>query len=451
MSSHHPIDAWHELLDSSLAAESAGWLDARQRERGLAFGDRPLCTVMRPRFLDTAAYDALRTASASLLSAFRTAGAAAVADRAFREQFRLHDWEHVLLESSPALHVSAPLSRLDAFIDPVTGVPRITEYNGETPAGAGYSDALSTMFLGMPVMRRFLETWTVRPLPAGHHVLGVLLETWHRFSGTRSTPNIAIVDWDDVPTLSEFVLSREYFGSMGYPCVITTPDALAYDGTALRDEHGNRIDLIYKRVLIHELVEHGGLDHPLVRAVCDGNVCLVNPFHCKPLHKKASLAVLSDERNAGRFSGAEREAIARHVPWTRVVEERKTMVDGITVDLVPHILAARERLVIKPNDDYGGAGIVLGWEVDTATWASAVVTALAAPSIVQERIALPAELFPSMINGALSLDDRIVDTAPFCWHGAYMDGLLTRISTSTLVNVTAGGGSTIPTFVVEPR
>ena len=80
-----------------------------------------------------------------------------------------------------------------------------------------------------------------------------------------------------------------------------------------------------------------------------------------------------------------------------------------------------------------------------------IARALAEPYIVQRRIALPSEPFPAIHDGALQLDDRIVDTAPFCWHGAWMDGCLTRISTSTLVNVTAGGGSTIPTFVVEPR
>jgi hypothetical protein len=80
-----------------------------------------------------------------------------------------------------------------------------------------------------------------------------------------------------------------------------------------------------------------------------------------------------------------------------------------------------------------------------------VARAVAEPYVVQRRIALPSEPFAAVVDGALVLDDRIVDTAPFCWHGTHMDGMLTRISTSTLVNVTAGGGSTIPTFVVEPR
>ncbi len=446
-----PVAAWNDGLDPALAQESGEWLEARQRERGLAFGDRPLCTVLRPRFLRTAEYDALRVASASLLGAFRTAGAAAVADPGFRTQFRLTDWENVLLERSPVLHVAAPLSRLDAFIDPTDGIARITEYNGETPAGPGYSDVLAEVFLALPAMRGFAESWSVRPLPVRPHLLNVLLETWHRFRGTRTLPSIAIVDWDDVPTVSEFVISREYFLAMGCACVITTPGALTYEGGILRDADGTIIDLIYKRVLIHELVEQEGLEHPLVRAVCDGAVCLVNPFHCKPLHKKASLAVLSDENNAERFSGAERAAIATHVPWTRVVEERHTTAAGRTVDLVPHINANRDQLVLKPNDDYGGAGIVLGWEVDAATWEGAVQHALETPYIVQQRIALPSESFPALIDGVLAFDDRIVDTAPYCWHGTYMDGLLSRISTSTLVNVTAGGGSTVPSFVVEPR
>ena len=73
------------------------------------------------------------------------------------------------------------------------------------------------------------------------------------------------------------------------------------------------------------------------------------------------------------------------------------------------------------------------------------------PQEAQERIALPREPFAAIVDGTLTLDERIVDTAPFCWDGAWADGMLCRISTSTLVNVTAGGGSTIPTFVVEPR
>ena len=49
-----------------------------------------------------------------------------------------------------------------------------------------------------------------------------------------------------------------------------------------------------------------------------------------------------------------------------------------------------------------------------------------------------------------SLWQRLVDSDPFLF-GTDVAGCLTRLSTVTLLNVTAGGGSTVPTFLIEPR
>jgi len=134
-----------------------------------------------------------------------------------------------------------------------------------------------------------------------------------------------------------------------------------------------------------------------------------------------------------------------------VVEERSTTYGDTRVDLLAFIAANRERLVLKPNDDYGGKGIVLGWTVSDASWEEALRTALAHPYIVQERVELPVEAFPAWLDDRLHIGDRMVDTAPFLVQGAVVDGCLTRIATDPLLNVTAGGGSNVPTFLVEAR
>ncbi|NOT06672.1 MAG: hypothetical protein HOP28_00545 [Gemmatimonadales bacterium] len=443
------IAAWHDSLSPTLAEESAAWLTAELRRRGLFFGDRPLCTVLRPRFLTPEQYQLLRERSAVLLRAFDKALAVALADPAVLAQFGLLDWERTLALESPRIPAS-PVSRLDAFFDPDGGRLRFTEYNAETPAGSAYNDALTELFLAIPAARPFLTSHTLRPLPAVPNVLHALLGAYAEWSGRRERPVIGILDWKEVPTYSEFVLYQRYFHDLGLECVIAdVRDCELSNGRLVAA--GRPIDLIYKRVLIHELIEEGGLEHPIVRAVRTGAVCMVNPFRCKILHKKASLAVLSDERNTRLFDATERRIIDEHVPWTRVVEERTTTFAGRTIDLLPWMAEHREQLVLKPNDDYGGAGIVLGWEVDAAAWSAAVKKALGAPFIVQQRIGLPSEPFPSWADGALQFADRIVDTAPFVFGGSYVDGCLTRVSTATLVNVTAGGGSTVPTFVVERR
>lgn len=456
------VEQYHELLTDELAGESQQALDAELKRRGIVFGHRALCTVLRPRFLSPEQYRFLRQRLATLLRAFDRAYHAALANEQLRGQLGLTDWEEALVREDPGFPAPSPVSRFDTFYVTESNEFLLTEYNAETPAGAAYGDALAEAFLALPVMRQFLRRADVRPLAARHGVLHGLLEAyrcWHEGGGRgggggggreNGTPRIAILDWREVPTTSEFVLFQEYFRARGFDTVIGDPrEAELHDGRLVVG--GAPVDLIYKRVLISELVERGGLDHPVIRAVRSGAVCMVNSFRCKILHKKASLAVLSDERNAKLFSGDEQQAIAAHIPWTRMVAERATEYHGRRVDLIPFIVQERQRMVLKPNDEYGGKGIVLGWEVDPSAWERAVRAALSDPHIVQERVVLPTEPYPSLVDGSVVLAERIVDTAPFACQGAYVEGCLTRLSTATLVNVTAGGGSQVPTMIVEPR
>ena len=63
------IDQYHELLTAELAEESQWHLDEQLRRRGLFFGDRALCTVLRPRFLSAAQYRFLQRRGALVLKA----------------------------------------------------------------------------------------------------------------------------------------------------------------------------------------------------------------------------------------------------------------------------------------------------------------------------------------------------------------------------------------------
>ena len=443
------IHRYHDLLTPDIAADSQAQLDAVQRQRGLAFGERPLCTVLRPRFLSPEQYHFLCRRVGLLLRAFEKANRAALADAGFRKQFLLTPEEDELVQHDPGFRSYSPTGRLDAFFVSEREL-LFTEYNAETPAAAAYCDAVADVFLALPIIREFVRSHHIYPMPTRPGVLHALLDSYRQFAGRSELPRIAILDWKEVPTYSEFVLFQQYFQSHGLQCIIGDPREVEYKGGKLY-AGDYQVTLIYKRVLIGELLAKGGLDHPVVRAVRDNAVCMVNPFRCKILYKKASFAVLGDERNAHLFSADELDAIHAHIPWTRAVVERKTTYQGQDIDLLPFILKHKDSLVLKPNDDYGGHGIVLGWTVDAAAWERAVQSALAQPYIVQQRINLPSEPFPALVEGKVQIQGRMLDTAPFTWYGSYMDGCLTRISTAALLNVTAGGGSTVPTFLVERR
>src|SRR5207302_1289081 len=158
-----------------------------------------------------------------------------------------------------------PTSRLDAFFVSEREL-RFTEYNAETPAAAAYNDALTDVFLGLPVMGEFLRRYHVRPLPARPGVLHALLDAYREWAGHRRAacaterPRVAILDWKEVPTYSEFVLFADYFRSHGLECVIADPREVEYAGGKLM-AGGFHVQLIYKRVLISELLDRGGLAH----------------------------------------------------------------------------------------------------------------------------------------------------------------------------------------------
>jgi hypothetical protein len=169
------------------------------------------------------------------------------------------------------------------------------------------------------------------------------------------------------------------------------------------------------------------------------------------IHKKALFAVLTDERYALLFTGEELEAIRRHVPWTRKVREGKTEKDGATFELLDYIRRNSGTLVLKPNDDYGGHGIYIGWNSDTAAWEEALQAALAdGDYLVQERVSTARETFPALADdGSVVYAEQLVDLDPLLFNGR-VGSAFTRLSSTELANVSSGGGM-VPTFIIDKK
>jgi hypothetical protein len=289
-------------------------------------------------------------------------------------------------------------------------------------------------------MREFLARYA-HWLPRPHaRLLSTLLEVYREWGGTVERPQIAIVDWEGVSTESEFRILQDYFVAEGYPTTIADPRALTYDGVQLC-AGDFRIDILYKRVVIHEFLERFDETHPLSRAYAEGRVCMVNPFRAKLAHKKLGFAVLSDPAYAHLFTPAELEAIRRHIPWTRRVRPGLTTFDGGEDDLFEILRRERARLVLKPNDDYGGAGVVIGWETEATVWERAIRQALAASYVVQERAPLRKVWMQVSAGDALAREEMFVDFNPYLFRGE-TEGALVRLSASSLCNVSSGGGET---------
>jgi len=440
------VEDYDRLLkdEKELVEEMEDRLFERMRQAKLTFGGRVLCPFLRPNFVSPEVYEQVRVVCRGILGAIEKAEARLGTE--LWDRVDLTPEERELMAIEPGYRRSSPTSRLDAFLTP--SAYQFVELNAESPAGIAYAEALSDLFLDLPVMQKFQERWTVQRFRARERLLETLLECYREAGGQEEHPTIAIVDYADVPTRTEHLLFRDFFAEKGHPTFVCDPRDLTFERGALRYE-GRLIDIVYKRLLVNEFLEKVDQLQPLLEAARKRAVTMVNPFRCKPLHKKAIFAVLTDDDLQGLFSDEERGAIARHVPWTRRVSEERTRRDGADVDLPAHIREHRESLVMKPNDEYGGKGVFIGAEMSESDWEAALAEALRSSYVVQEKVELRREAFPELGPEGLRTRELVVDLDPFIFQGE-VEGFLTRLSGTSLANVTSGGGQ-VPAFVVTPR
>jgi hypothetical protein len=440
----HAIKSYHTLLTNSLAEDAVEKLIDGTKRYKLQIGDQPVCSVLRPVFITAEQYDYIKRESTLVLSAIRKLGKAMMSDAKLRSQLDLTAREEQVISVDPGYGAPDPNGRLDAVFD-TRGDFNLIQYDAECPGGLPYGDLLCELFVKMKVLREFSRKFHIRGIEIRPRILEILARCYRQSNPLHQRENmrIAIVDWKDSIAYGEYEIWREYFEAHGYPTIIANPDELEYRGGWLR-AGDFEISIVYKRMGTGELLARCGVNHPLVRAACERAVCIVNSFRSQMLAKKALFALLDDPTYDDLFSVDEVGAICRHIPWTRLLREGFTTYRGRRIDLLEFVSTHQNILALKPNGDYGGHGETLGWECSSAEWESSIKSALSDSYVVQERIEVLRQSFPTLNDGGIRYEDLCVDFDPYTWYGEGVEGAGIRLSGSS-----RGGGWTAPMLIIE--
>ena len=446
------IEYFNELMeDEELVKASVEQLDSHLESARLIFGGRRLAPYLRPHFVEEGDWKRTSAICETVLGALQKVNEAAVESEDIQDELGVTPREKELIAPDPGYTQAAPTARLDSFL--TEDSYSYVELNGESPAGIAFSDSARDIFRELPVVRKFAEKYEFYGLEGRRRLLETLLDCYRQYAGpnAKESPVIGIVDLKDLPTVQEFELCKEFFESHGYRSIICSPDELEFDGEALRHE-GTRLDIVYRRLLVREYLPIIDEYPALFEAYKAGKVCVANSYRALMLHKKAMFAVMTNEAYEHLFNPAELEAIKRHIPWTRNFVESRTEYYGEEIDLTKWTRGNRDKLVLKPNDDYGGHGIYIGWASDEAEWDEAISKALEVGDyLVQERVKTAREPFPYIHEDRrVEMVDSMVDLDPLMFNGK-TGSAFTRLSTTELANVSSGGGM-VPTMILRgPR
>jgi hypothetical protein len=161
------------------------------------------------------------------------------------------------------------------------------------------------------------------------------------------------------------------------------------------------------------------------------------------LDQKSCWEILTDPQFTQRyFSSDERQVFRRHILWTRLLSDRRTLLpDGRIASLLEYARRECESLVLKPNRSFGGQGVVIGHGLTRAEWESALDQALADKEgwVVQQLASIPVSEFPVLgPDGQVHVEPfyTVMGFAPT----KYGVAVLGRASQKQVVNVAQRGG-----------
>ena len=452
-----PLDHWNSLLAAPTRPRCAR-ADGAMRARRLRFGDRVLCPFLRPFFLDAADEARVAQVAETLWTLGERVAQAAIDSPEMLRSSRSATTEIRLARIDPGYATTSTAARADAFILPDS--LQFAEYNGESPAGAGYSQGLAELFDDEPLMARFRERFDARFYRPVEALLEALVASYREWGGTASPPLMAIVDWREVPTFSEFEILRDAFTALGVPTIICDPRDLEYrSGPAQPEPASTRRPAHRPRLPPRPHQRHRRARSRVPRAA--GRLRAARRL-------RGQLAALQDPAQEGVLRRAHRRASrravlgrgARHDPPahpvdgrssrsgpSRATDERSTCSRYLRAAARP-VRHQAERRVRRHRRHAGMGNQRIGLGRRDCARARRARSRLGGAGA--DRGA------PRGVSGLrraahrrCATRDMLVDFAPYIFRGR-LAGFLTRLSATGLANVTSGGGQ-VPAFVVSQK
>src|SRR5215831_5536097 len=206
-----PAELWHKLLTQELqrSPEFTEQFYERLRAAKLTFGNRVHCPFLRPFFLSPEDEQRVRAVAEKIAELGERVANHAMKDASLLAQLHLREGELRLVRLGKPHGFASTASRLDSFLLP--DALKFAEYNGESPAGSGYSETLAGVFRELPLTHEFAKDYEMHSYPLSAKLLDALVMAYLDWGGTSKKPQMLITDWHEVPTWSEFEILKARF------------------------------------------------------------------------------------------------------------------------------------------------------------------------------------------------------------------------------------------------
>lgn len=383
---------------------------------------KPVPFLLHPMFWMEEDVNAFQEISRQIISITDKVTKAYLIDPEYRKLFRYSDLAEKLILRTPGYFRNTPIGRFDLFYEDREHF-YFCEINTDGSSAMNEDNEIGRVLLESKAIKDFSKKYRIQGFELMDSWVNQLLQYYEEWGGV-GVPNVAIVDFRESATSSEFQVFQEKLRKRGYLCEIVDPrDVHLQKGKMYAGDY--RIDLVYRRLVTFELLERAEEISTFIEAYLRNCFCCVGEIRSQIMHNKKSFVVLHLPETTGFLTSKEREFVERHIPKTEILTNDEKCLQQIKEN--------RKKYVLKPSDKNASQGVVIGSDVSEAEWKRNVDLCVGKDYLLQEFCPPVLRQHSILEDGVWKLKEFGSVVGLFIYDG-HFQGMYTRVSSQLLIS-----------------
>lgn len=342
--------------------------DIQGRRDARAYMDRSTAIVHHqvvdssfvPRLLNQRTYDTMKHTAETAHRILCKVIQRYLDDPAYRDVFELDPRLVDLILLPRGYDAILSFARVDTFLNEDDYSVKFCEFNGDGSSGMNENREITVSVARSETFRRFVANHRIESCELFASWVQEFLKIYDTYDHKVANPHLAIVDYLENGVVDEFKMYARNFSTRNAFCSVWDVRDLKFDGHALRDPDGKKVDAIWRRCVTNDVMDHWDESQDLIEAVRAERVALIGSFAGHLVHDKQIFRVLHDPRTLAFLTEEEQAFVKDTVPETAFLDDEHVDMRQLVED--------KNGWIIKPADHYGADEVHAGVACTQEEW-----------------------------------------------------------------------------------
>ena len=327
----------------------------------VAYHGRCVHTLHIPKVFDEKVIEYFREIVKTTYGIFTKVINEYLTNKEYRKLFPFSPELQALIDAPRGYECVLPIARFDIFFNEDDWSFKFCEINTDGTS-AMLEDYILNKSLGENIAhQKIAKECQLQTFELFDSWVEGFMDIYNTFDKKVEKPYIAIVDFLENASITEFEEFKKRFEAAGYETEICEISEMKYDNGKLYSPTGHLVDAVYRRAVTSDIMARQVDAAAFIQAVKAGNTCIIGAFCTQIIHNKTLFKVLTDEITQKQIlTDEEIEFVAEHIPATNYLDTKYCCLENVK--------EMKDKLIIKPLDSYGSKGVYAGIDYSQEKW-----------------------------------------------------------------------------------